>query len=164
MNGVEKLKAELELPPINHIGVVVRNIDKAIQYYSSIFGLGPFTVYEFEPEKHWFMGEPSPIKLILAKAMWDNIELELLQHLEGKTIHKEFLDTHGEGLQHLGFLVPNYEEMYDKFRKAGFAPLMRAETYVETYKGNLKACYFDTRRVGGIIFEIVWRSWVKLWR
>jgi hypothetical protein len=37
--------------------------------------------------------------------------------------------------------------------------LMRAETYVETYKGHLKASYFDTRRVGGVIFEIIWREW-----
>jgi 4-hydroxyphenylpyruvate dioxygenase-like putative hemolysin len=160
MDSAEKLRAKLELPPVSHMGVVVRDMDKAVKYYSSIFGLGPFTVYEFEPEKHWFMEEPSPLKLMLGKAMWGNIELELIQHLEGKAVHKEFLDTHGEGLQHLGFLVPNYEEMFDKFKKAGFMPLMRAETYVETYKGNLKACYFDTRRVGGIIFEIVWRSWV----
>ena len=37
---------------------------------------------------------------------------------------------------------------------------MRAESYVAAYKGHLKACYFDTRRIGGIIFEIMWKSWL----
>lgn len=160
MNGTEELKAKLELPPVSHIGVVVRDMDKAVKYYSSMFGIKPFTVYEFIPEKHWFMEEPSPLKLLMGKAMWGDIELELLQPLEGRSLHKDFLETHGEGLQHLGFHVPNYDEMFDKFREAGFRPLMRCDTYVETYKGHLKACYFDTRSAGGIIFEIYRRSWL----
>lgn len=158
MNSADKLKAQLELPSVSHIGVVVRDMDKAVEYYSSIFGLGPFTVYEFAPEKQWFLEKPSSFKMKMGKAMWGDVLLELLQPLEGRSLHKEFLDTHGEGMHHLGFLVPNYDEMFDKFKQAGFKPLTRVETYVETYKGNLKACYFDTRRIGGIIFEIVWWS------
>ena len=158
MNSADKLKAQLELPSVSHIGVVVRDMDKAVEYYSSIFGLGPFTVYEFAPEKQWFLEKPSSFKIKMGKAMWGDVLLELLQPLEGRSLHKEFLDTHGEGMHHLGFLVPNYDEMFDKFKQAGFKPLTRVETYVETYKGNLKACYFDTRRIGGIIFEIVWWS------
>lgn len=160
MTGVDEVKTKLELPPVSQIGVVVRDMDKAVEYYSSIFGIGPFTVYEFVPEKHWFMEEPSYLRLLMGKAMWGDIELELLQPLEGESLHKDFLETHGEGLQHLGFNIPSYDEMFDKFRKAGFKPLMRAETYVETYKGYLKACYFDTRSIGGIIFEIIWKSWL----
>jgi methylmalonyl-CoA/ethylmalonyl-CoA epimerase len=162
MGSMDELRKKLELPPPYQIGVVVADMDKAVDYYSSLFGIGPFTVYEFRPEKHWYKEKASPLRLILGKAMWGNIELELLQHVEGKALHKEFLETHGEGLQHLGFLVPNYEETFDKLVKAGFAPLMRAETYVETYGGNYKGCYFDTRRVGGVIFEIAWKSWVKI--
>lgn len=161
MSNAEKLRGKLELPPVSHIGVVVRDMDKAVDYYSSVFGIEPFTVYEFVPDKHWFMEGLSYLKLLLGKAMWGDIELELIQPREGKSLHKDFLETQGEGLQHLGFFVADYDEMFDRFVKAGFKPLMRAETYVETYKGYLKACYFDTRGVGGVIFEIVWRSWGK---
>lgn len=160
MTGIENLKIKLRLPPVSQIGMVVKDMDKAVQYYSSIFGIGPFTVYEFVPENHWFMEEPSYLKLLMGKAMLGDIEFELIQPLEGKSLHKEFLNSHGEGLQHLGFNVINYDEMFDKFLKAGFKPLMRAETYVETYKGRLRACYFDTREIGGILFEIIWKSWL----
>jgi methylmalonyl-CoA/ethylmalonyl-CoA epimerase len=158
MIGAEKLKTQLELPSVSHIGVVVRDMDKAVAYYSSIFGLGPFTVYEFKPEKQWFLEKPSSFVLKMGKATWGDIQLELVQPLGGRSPHKEFLDTHGEGMQHLGFLVPNYDEIFNKFKLTGFKPLTRVETYVETYKRNLKACYFDTRRIGGVIFEIVWWS------
>jgi len=37
---------------------------------------------------------------------------------------------------------------------------MRTETFVEIYDGHLRACYFDTSRVGGVICEIIWKSWL----
>jgi 4-hydroxyphenylpyruvate dioxygenase-like putative hemolysin len=159
MSASEELRTRIGLPPVSQIGVVVRDVDKAVEFYSSVFGLGPFTVYEFSPEKHWYMEEPSPLTLKMGKAMWGEVEWELLQPVQGKSLHKEFLETHGEGLQHLGFKVSDYDGTYKRMLDAGFRPLMRAETYVETYQGHLKACYFDTRRVGGVIFEIIWREW-----
>lgn len=160
MSNSENLRKSLSLPPVSQIGVVVRDIDKAVHYYSTVFGMGPFTVYEFVPEKHWYMEEPSHLKLKMGKAMLGNLEWEMIQPLEGKSLHQAFLDSHGEGMQHLGFNVGNYDDMFENMRSEGFQPLMRAETYVETYKGYLRACYFDTRKVGGVIFEIIWKSWL----
>lgn len=151
MNEVDVLKAKVGLPPISQLGVIVRDMEKAVDYYSSVFGLGPFTVYEFAPDKHWVMEQPSPVRLRLGKAMWGTIELELIQPIEGNSQHFEFLRVFGEGLPHLGFNVPNYDEVFDKFLREGFTPLMRAESYVPTYDGHVKACYFDTRRIGGVI-------------
>lgn len=159
MSAVEELKAKLQLPPVTQIGFVVWDVDKAVEHYLSMLGMGPWTVYEFVPDQHWFWGKPSHLKLKMAKAMSGNIEFELIQPLEGESLHLEFLETSGEGVQHLGFNVPDYDDTFDRFVKAGFEPAMRAETYVDTYKGRLKACYFDTRRVTGIALEIMWRSW-----
>jgi len=160
MTGSQQFLKKLDLPPPSQIGVVVRDVEKVVEYYGSAFGLYPFTVYEFVPDHHWYMEEPSHLKLRMGKAMWGHLELELLQPLEGKSLHQEFLRTHGEGLQHLGINVRNYDEVFESMKKAGFQPLMRAETFVETYQGYLRACYFDTRRVSGVIFEIIWKSWL----
>lgn len=150
---------DLCLPPPFQIGVVVSDVERATQYYSSVFGIGPFNVYDFAPDKHWYMEEPSPIRLRMGKASWGGLELELIEPLEGKSMHREFLHSHGEGVQHLGFAVDDYDAVCGRFLKAGFMPAMRAETAVEAYNGYLKASYFDTRSVGGIVFEIIWRSW-----
>ena len=79
----------------------------------------------------------------MGKAMWGNTELELIQPIEGKSIHKDFLETRGEGLHHFGFDIQNYDEMFSKFVKAGFKPLQRIDVYYEFYKGFAKACYFS---------------------
>lgn len=160
MGSAEKRGAKLKLPPVSQIVVVVKDVDRVVKRYSSIFGLGPWSVYEFAPEKHWVMEEPSYAKFLMAKAMLGDIELCFMQPLEGKSIHKEFLETHGEGIFNLVFNVTNYDEMFDRFVKAGFKPIARAESYVETYKGYLKACYFDTRSIGGVLIEIRWGSWL----
>jgi hypothetical protein len=161
MNIDDQIQTELNLPPVHQIGVLTKDIKKAIDYYVSQFGLGPFTVYEFTPDKVWYKEEPSHYKAIYGKTMLGDIELCLMQPLEGESIQKEFIEKHGDGLFNLGFHVQNYEEMFDKFLKAGFNPLARAESYVSNYNGYVKGCYFDTQKVGGIIFELLWMSWVK---
>jgi len=160
MAGMNELKTKLGLPPISQIGVVVRDVQRAADHYSSLFGIGPFTIYEFVPEDHLFMGEQTHSKVMMGKAMWGNIELELIQPMEGKSPHMDFLEQRGEGVQHFGFNVPNFDELYEKFIQEGFKPLLKSSGYVETYKGNLKVCYFDTDKAVGILFEIIWKSWL----
>ena len=159
MSDLSTLRKKIGLPAISQVGVVVADVEKAAEFYAGNFGIGPFTIYEFAPDKHWYREKPSPLRLKMAKAMWGPVECELIQPLEGRSLHREFLETHGEGLQHLGYNVSNYEEVFKNMVAAGFEPLMRAESYVEQYAGHLKACYFDTRKVGGVIFEVIWRSW-----
>jgi len=160
MTGADELKAKLGLPPVSQIGVVVRDARKAADYYSSLLGIGPFRVYEFVPEKHWYKEGLTYSKVMMGIARWGNIDLELVQPMEGRSIHKDFLEEHGEGLQHLGFNVPNFDELYERFIQEGFKPLLRGESYIDMHKGHLKACYFDTQKIGGVIFEIIWKSWV----
>ena len=82
MTEIERIKAEFGLPPVSQIGVAVWDVDKAVDYYSSIFGIGPFTVYEFVPEKHWIMEELTYSKVKMGKAMMGQVEFELIQPLE----------------------------------------------------------------------------------
>jgi catechol 2,3-dioxygenase-like lactoylglutathione lyase family enzyme len=160
MDRATVLKTKLSLPAISQIGIVVRDMQKAVEYYQGVFGLGPWTVYDSTPDKYWFKGKPSHMKLRQGKAMLGGIELELVQPLEGESPFHEFLQEHGEGLHHLAFNTEDYDGMVRQFEAAGFRPLLQAEAYVETYKGTVKACHFDTRAVAGVIFEVVWKSWL----
>lgn len=157
MNAAEEVMKKLSLPPISQIGVIVKDMKKAVNYYSSIFGIGPFSVFELKPERFWIMEKPANhtnLRLLVGKGMWGNIEFELIQPFEERSLWKEFLDTHGEGMHHLAFNVPNFDEWFEKLKGEGFQPMIISESYLPNIKGNVKSCYFDTRRVGGIIFEI----------
>jgi 4-hydroxyphenylpyruvate dioxygenase-like putative hemolysin len=88
------------------------------------------------------------------KCEWGALEFEMIQVLEGETAHKQFLEEKGEGMQHLGFVVDNYDEWIDHLETQGISVLMNAETYVEG-EGHIRAAYMETDKIGGILFELM---------
>ena len=81
----------VKLPPVSQIGIVVKDMDKAIEYYSSTFGWGPFNVLDIELKEFTYKGEPGDCRLKVALARSGPVEIELIQVLEGETPHLEFL-------------------------------------------------------------------------
>ena len=145
---------QMVLPPPAQVGVVVRDLDEAIDYYSRVFGLGPFQKIEFAPARHWVKGESIPIRLNIGMCEWGPLILELIQPVEGDAPHKWFLDETGEGLQHLGFIVDNYDEWLSYLEGNGIGVLMNAETDVEGM-GHVRAAYLQSDRIGGVLFELI---------
>jgi methylmalonyl-CoA/ethylmalonyl-CoA epimerase len=163
MSAAENLRAKIGLPPVSQIGILVRDIDRTARLYSEIFGIPEFYIYDLDVANHWYYGEKARVKLRMGKAPWGQVEIELIQHLEGdKSLFPGWLAEHGEGLNHLAFEVDDYEHIHSRMVAEGFEPIQWIETDYPAYEnGKAKACYFDTRRVGGVIFEIMWRSWAK---
>jgi len=136
------------LPPLYHINAVVKDIDKTMEFLSLIWGLGPWQVMEFTIDKDdLLVGEPCSIKLAGAK-LGPTI-LELIQPVVGRSIWSEFLETNGEGLHHIAFSVPNWDEMVSKLQEQGGR--MVAGGFVDK-KTGMRWCYFDTKP-GGIVLE-----------
>lgn len=160
MVKIDDLRNEFSLPPLSQVGVVVRDVEKTAQFYSSLFGIGPFKIYEFTPDHYWYHGVETHFRQKQGKAMLGEVELELMQPLEGPSPFMDFLKARGEGLQHIAFNVANYDEVYDRLVKAGFDPVLRVESWVDTYQGHLRASCFDTERIGGVMFEIFFKSWL----
>jgi catechol 2,3-dioxygenase-like lactoylglutathione lyase family enzyme len=141
-------------PPVSQIGVVVRDLGKAMKYYTDTFGIGPFRVVDFAPEKHFVRGKPVPIKLRIGLAQMGAVQIELIEPVEGDAPHKRFLEERGEGLQHLGFYVDNYDEWMAYLKEQGIGILMEGETTIEGM-GRVRAAYAETDKVGGVLFEFV---------
>ena len=159
MNNMEDVTSKMNLPPFSQIGIVVRDLDRAMDYYSRTLGLGPFNpVFELAPDKNWYMGEESPLRLRIGRTEWGAMDFELVQPLEGKSIHQDFLDAHGEGLHHLGIDVNNYDEVVQMMDRAGFKPLQALEVFIND--SWARAAYFDTHKIGGVIMEILHRPWL----
>jgi methylmalonyl-CoA/ethylmalonyl-CoA epimerase len=131
-----------------HVGIVVRNMDKAVERLESL-GIGPFEAISLPPiGKRLFRGKPyvGKVKGLIGKI--GELEIELFQPVEGESPHKEFLDSKGEGIQHIAFAVDDIEKEVAKFTEQGVSILLSGR-----WQGGGFA-YLDLG-VGGIIFELV---------
>ena len=130
------------------VGVVVRDMDKAIERLASL-GIGPFQPKLLPPNtKEWFRGKPLKAKLNIKSTMMGDTELELVQPIEGDSPHQEFLDSKGEGIQHIAFAVDDLDKEVDQLTKQGVSVLLKAKMP----RGGI--AYLDLG-VGGIIVELI---------
>jgi methylmalonyl-CoA/ethylmalonyl-CoA epimerase len=94
------------------IGVVVRDLDRAITQYRSLLGLGPFMQIETRYQaryREW--------KGIIANrnafAKWGSLYLELVEPGAGGGNAREWLETRGEGIFHLGYATDDVSQRPD---------------------------------------------------
>ena len=110
---------------IHHIGVVVEDMNRAVDYYSK-FGLGPFRITEISRSSESTKSEPSKYKLKLAFAkMIGSMAMELIQVVDGNPSYRKFLEKHGEGMHHLAFIVDDADAETDKWAKQGIKIIKR---------------------------------------
>ncbi len=86
------------------VGVVVSDVRATMKTYHELFGWGPWYVYEYK--RPWFHdselhGEPVEFSMLGAEVQVGPMWFELIQPLEGPSIYKEWLESHGEGVHHL---------------------------------------------------------------
>jgi catechol 2,3-dioxygenase-like lactoylglutathione lyase family enzyme len=134
---------------LHHICLVVRDIDKTQAYYESI-GLGPWQDYPPLTE-YSDLDVPNPdafVEMRYRVLNLDNVQLQLCQPPELDCPQRRFLDTHGEGVFHLGF-EHDVAEGIDKARAFGMAVLMRGQR-----PDGSGFAYFDTADEAGVVLEI----------
>jgi methylmalonyl-CoA/ethylmalonyl-CoA epimerase len=134
-----------------HIGLVVKDMDAAIKRLTAL-GIGPFRPRILPPDaKETYRGKPFiPGKRVAIQlTRIGNLELELIQPLDGASPHQEFLDSKGEGIQHLGFIVDNLAESVKDLTAEGSEVMLTSQ-----FKGGGGAAYLDLN-AAGLIVELV---------
>jgi catechol 2,3-dioxygenase-like lactoylglutathione lyase family enzyme len=109
---------------LHHLSVVVRNLEKAIQFYESM-GIGPFEDYPPLTEyiKLNVPDETGFFNLKFKVAQVGDIQIQLCQPGEGKSPYKDFLEKKGEGVYHLGFVVDQVDDSETELKKLGLKVL-----------------------------------------
>jgi methylmalonyl-CoA/ethylmalonyl-CoA epimerase len=130
------------------VGVVVKDLDKAIERLMSL-GIGPFTPMTIPDDaEQWFRGKPLDAKFKISGARLGEIVLELIQPVEGKSPHQEFLDSKGEGIQHIAFAVDDLDREVARLTKQGVSVLLSANLR------DVRVAYLDLG-VGGLVVELI---------
>lgn len=133
---------------IVQVGVVVKDLDKTVEYLTSL-GLGPFSIRTVTHPSATVHGEKVFYQVRLAKSQQGAGELELIEYQKGKTIHKEFLDEKGEGLHHIKFTVQDFSATLDRFARKGIGALQQDRPV-----GGGGMAYLDMAKIGGLMIEI----------
>ena len=135
------------------IGIVVKNIDETIKYYEEVFGFGPFEIRQVDFSNATYYGETVGYRGKRAFFFLGPIEIELIELIDGKTIHEDFLKEKGEGIHHIAFEVDNLEKSKGNAGKAGLKV-----TQGFTRPDGFGFAYLDTDKTGGVIFELLQRQ------
>ena len=148
------MKGRLTFPGPCQIGVVVKDLDKAMEAYSSLFGVGPWIVMDdYKSMDAALRGEPVEYTLKIALAKVGCIVLELIQVLEGETAHAEFLREKGEGIHHVNLSIDDLDKAVAEWEAAGIKVLQRSKIPVQ--EGDAAGhAYMDTEELIGIILEL----------
>ena len=128
---------------IHHLGFVVGDMDKTIEYYKS---LGIATVGRELP----LMQSPNGVKMKVRFAQIGSIVLEFFQPVEGESMQLKFLRKHGEGIQHMAFAVADIDAEVNDLVSKGVKLIFRADMPTGS-----RIAYFDTGQIGDILIELI---------
>jgi len=134
------------------VGVVVKSIDETIKYYEKVFGFGPWETRYVDYPNATYYGEIAGYRGKRAFFYLGPIQIELIELIDGKTIHEAFLKEKGEGVHHIAIEVNNLEESERSAEKAGLKVIQSF-----TRPDGSGFAYLDTDRTGGLIFELIQR-------
>jgi len=95
---------------LNHVGVIVHDLDGTLKIYERIFGLKAATV------KTAMEG-----KARVAFVPVGDGEIELIQPLDPNMPQSKFLQTRGQGIHHISLSTDNIESEVDRMKKEGVA-------------------------------------------
>lgn len=93
---------------IDHLGIAVRSLDEAVQYYEQALGLKCSGKEEVPSQK---------VKIAFFQV--GAVRLELLEPTSSDSTVAQFLEKHGEGVHHVAFSTDNINEQLSKAKNAG---------------------------------------------
>jgi methylmalonyl-CoA/ethylmalonyl-CoA epimerase len=126
---------------VNHIGVVVRNLDDAMDLYLKSFGFHAI----------------GPAKSIEAMGIRDvmvsngHVTLELMEPTGPESPMSKFLEKNGEGLHHISLEVEDIDCAMDELSSRGVSLLGKEAITLE----DAKLSYVHPKSAKGVLIEVV---------
>jgi methylmalonyl-CoA/ethylmalonyl-CoA epimerase len=138
MTGIESAAQGSLFGRIDQVGIVVRDVEASVKEYEKFFGEGSFSVIDGEQPAVLGDGREIMIKGRLAFAQLGDVQVELIQILEGPSIHVDFLEQNGEGIHHVGVYTPTFDKDIEGFKNKGIGILQQGS-------GIRRYAYMDTK-------------------
>jgi methylmalonyl-CoA epimerase len=124
----------------DHIGIAVRSLDRALEFYSKIFGLKP------QPASVAADFGVKTVKLDLGET-----KLELLEPISGASAIARFLEKRGEGVHHIAVTVDDIEATLSDLKRSGVALV---DKHPRIGASGRKVAFVSPRSCFGVLIEL----------
>jgi methylmalonyl-CoA epimerase len=131
---------------LDHIGIMVRNLEDSLNKYGSYLGLQVEKLEEVEVEGHLDRLAFLPI---------GDTRIELIETSATKGFAGDFLKQHGEGIHHIAIQVDDLEKTFNELRAQGVEFLWDR---IIDRDSQTKIAFFKAREFNGVYVELVERS------
>ena len=126
---------------IDHIGVVVDDLDEAVDLYEKRFGM---------PEAHRETVEAFDVEAVLLDV--GDGHVELLRPLSGESGIGRFLEKNGPGMHHVAYQTDDIDSALKAVRESGLRLIDE-----EPRRGirNSRVAFLHPKSTGGVLTELV---------
>jgi methylmalonyl-CoA/ethylmalonyl-CoA epimerase len=156
-NTSKGLLKKLRLPEVRQVGIVVKDLDDAVAYYSKL-GIRPWFQASFSDEEHIYRGKKAEYDVDIALAFSGQMQFELICPKEGdENTHMNHLKNKGEGIHHVGFFVSDIDRRLEGLRELGVGviPSGYLKSTGKAGGSHTAYAYLDTTSIGGVILELI---------
>ena len=146
------MKIPLSSNSVGHIGLIVRDIEESAKKYEKFFGIrvpGIGETATADKTHIVYRGGPTQARAKLCHIPMGPIRIELIQPLGGPSVWKDFLDSKGEGVQHVAFDVKDADAEVARLEAEGFKVVQRGD-----FEGGCYI-YVDTTAELGVCLELL---------
>ena len=140
------------------IAMVVKDLDKTVKQYYELFGIAPWHFYTYEKplvKQMSYHGQPATHSFRIALSYFGTTRIELIEVKQGDSVYKDFIEKHGYGVQHLGFLVEDMQQALEQASEAGLEMIQDGSGF--GLEGDGHYAYLDTEDLLGVTIELIER-------
>jgi len=134
----------MKIKHIDHIGIAVKSIDQAKRFYSDILGLKIQGIENIADQK-----------VNVAFLPITDSELELVEstHTDGPVA--KYIESKGEGIQHIAFRVENIEDALAELKQKGVRLI---DERPRKGAGGARIAFIHPKETNGVLVEICERQ------
>lgn len=126
----------------NHVGIAVKNLDRAIEFFQETYGAKQ--VWRKKYEK----GKMESALISIGQA-----HFELLASLEPQSLIDRFIKSRGEGVHHVSLEVDQFDQAIEAIKAKGLRVISEADT------DDFKAAFIHPQSNFGVLTEIIQPKW-----
>ena len=134
----------MKVKQIDHIGIAVKSLDQAGRFYTDVLGL---------PVQETETVEDQKVTVAFIPVMGS--EVELLESTEPDGPVARYIESKGEGIQHIAYRVENLDEALSELKEKGVRLIDREP---RKGAGGTRIAFIHPKETNGVLVELCERE------